>query len=137
VSPRPVERKLPPRPHEQRWVEPFLAEIKLTATLQHPQLYEAKAQNGEIFHSIAARTACDADAMGDAVREAISTVDRDQPVWKIRSMASLLDRGVGERSPAAPGFASTMGTMHLAELRWYEATGIGRRNMKIKRYLEQ
>jgi hypothetical protein len=41
-------------PHEQRWAEPFLAEIKLTATLQHPQLYVAKAQNGGIFHSIAA-----------------------------------------------------------------------------------
>jgi hypothetical protein len=29
------------------------------------------------------------------------------------------------------------GTMRLAELHWYEATGIGRRNMKIKRYLDQ
>jgi len=27
--------------------------------------------------------------------------------------------------------------MRLAELHWYEATGIGKRNMKIKRYLEQ
>jgi len=59
-----------------------------------PQLYLAKAQNPGIFSSVAARTVGDPDAMGDAVREAIWAVDRDQPVWKIRSMASLLERDV-------------------------------------------
>ena len=49
-----------------------------------PQLYTAKAQSGGIFHSIAARTAGDPDAMADAVKQAIWAVDRDQPVWKIR-----------------------------------------------------
>jgi hypothetical protein len=29
------------------------------------------------------------------------------------------------------------GTVRLAELHWYEATGIGRRSMKIKRYLDR
>jgi putative ABC transport system permease protein len=62
-----------------------------------PQLYVAKAQNGGIFHSIAARTAGDPDAMAQAVKEAIWAVDRDQPVWKIRSMASLLDRDLAPR----------------------------------------
>jgi hypothetical protein len=28
------------------------------------------------------------------------------------------------------------GTVRLAELHWYEATGVGRRELKIKRYLE-
>lgn len=28
------------------------------------------------------------------------------------------------------------GSVRLAELHWYEATGIGRKEMKIKRYLE-
>ena len=28
------------------------------------------------------------------------------------------------------------GTVRLAELHWYEATGIGRREIKIKRYLD-
>jgi len=28
------------------------------------------------------------------------------------------------------------GTVRLAELHWYEATGIGRREMKLKRYLD-
>jgi putative ABC transport system permease protein len=62
-----------------------------------PQLYVAKAQNGGIFHSVAARTAGDPDAMADAVREAIWAVDRDQPVWKIRSMAALLDHDLAPR----------------------------------------
>jgi putative ABC transport system permease protein len=69
-------------------------------TLSHPdepQLYVAKAQNGGIFHSIAARTAGDPEAMADQVREAIWAVDRDQPVWKIRSMASLLERDLAPR----------------------------------------
>jgi putative ABC transport system permease protein len=52
----------------------------------------AKAQNPGIFSSVAARTAGDPDAMGNAVRDAIWAVDRDQPVWKIRSMQSLLER---------------------------------------------
>jgi predicted permease len=59
-----------------------------------PQLYLAKAQSPGIFSSVAARTVGDPDATGNAVREAIWAVDRDQPVWKIRSMRSLLERDV-------------------------------------------
>jgi hypothetical protein len=29
------------------------------------------------------------------------------------------------------------GSYHLAELHWYEATGIGRREMKIKHFMER
>ena len=65
--------------------------------VDEPQLYVAKAQNGGIFTSVAARTAGDPDAMAEAVREAIWAVDRDQPVWKIRSMASLLDHDLAPR----------------------------------------
>ncbi len=69
-------------------------------TLSHPdeqQIYVAKAQNGGIFHSIAARTAGDPEAMVEQVREAIWAVDRDQPVWKIRPMTALLDRDLAPR----------------------------------------
>jgi predicted permease len=59
-----------------------------------PQLYLPKAQNPGIFSSVAARTVGDPDALGTAVRAAIWAVDRDQPVWKIRSMQSLLERDV-------------------------------------------
>ena len=80
-------------------------------TLSHPdepQLYVAKAQHGGIFHSVAARTAGDPDAMAEQVRGAIWAVDRDQPVWKIRSMASLIDRDLAPRrftARLAGGFA--------------------------------
>jgi predicted permease len=66
-------------------------------TLTEPaeaQLYVAKAQNPGIFSSVVARTVGDPDALGDDVRAAIWSVDRDQPVWKIRSMHSLVDRDV-------------------------------------------
>jgi putative ABC transport system permease protein len=69
-------------------------------TLSHPdepQIYVAKAQSGGIFTSIAARTTGDPAAMAEAVREAVWAVDRDQPVWKIRPMASLLDRDLAPR----------------------------------------
>ena len=56
------------------------------------QLYVAKAQNPGIFSSVVARTDGDPDALGNPMRAAIWSVDRDQPVWKIRSMRSLLDR---------------------------------------------
>jgi predicted permease len=62
-----------------------------------PQLYLAKAQSAGIFTSIAARTTGDPDAMAASVREAIWAVDRDQPVWKIRSMEALLDRDLAPR----------------------------------------
>jgi len=35
--------------------------------------------------------------MAEPVREAVWAVDRDQPVWKIRSMASLLERDLAPR----------------------------------------
>jgi predicted permease len=62
-----------------------------------PQLYLAKAQSAGIFTSIAARTTGDPDAMAQSVREAVWAVDRDQPVWKIRSMEALLDRDLAPR----------------------------------------
>ena len=66
-------------------------------TLSEPavaQLYQPKAQVGGIFASVAARTDGDPDALGETMRAAIWSVDRDQPVWKIRSMRSLVDRDV-------------------------------------------
>jgi putative ABC transport system permease protein len=57
-----------------------------------PQLYIAKAQRSGIFASVVMKTAGTPDAMGDAMRAAVWSVDRDQPVWKVRSLQSLVDR---------------------------------------------
>ncbi|MFL5494118.1 MAG: ADOP family duplicated permease [Gemmatimonadales bacterium] len=56
------------------------------------QLYQPKSQSSGIFASVAARTDGDPMALGDAMRSAIWSVDPEQPVWKIRSMRSLVDR---------------------------------------------
>lgn len=62
-----------------------------------PQIYTAKLQNSGIFTTVAMRTSGDPDAQSNALREAIWSVDRDQPVWKVRSMDFLLQRDL---SPA-------------------------------------
>jgi predicted permease len=82
-------------------------------TLSEPvaaQLYQSKLQSGGIFASVAARTDGDPMAVADQMRAAIWSVDRDQPVWKIRSMRSLVDRDV------APQRFTTMLTVSFALL---------------------
>ena len=59
-----------------------------------PQMYTSKMQSSGIFASVALRTVGDPDAMANALRSAIWSVDRDQPVWKVRSLQSLVDRNV-------------------------------------------
>ncbi len=56
------------------------------------QLYQSKAQSPGIFSSVVARTDGDPMALADQMRAAIWEVDRDQPVWKLRSMRWLVDR---------------------------------------------
>ena len=41
-----------------------------------------------------AKTAGDPDALGGQLRAAIWSVDRDQPVWKVRSLDFLVQRDV-------------------------------------------
>lgn len=59
-----------------------------------PQVYLAMAQSPRIFTSIVARTSGDPMALADALRRAVWSVDPDQPVWRIRSMDSILDGGL-------------------------------------------
>ncbi|MGH7634108.1 MAG: FtsX-like permease family protein, partial [Gemmatimonadaceae bacterium] len=47
-----------------------------------PQLYLNKMQGSGIFASVAMRTIGDPESMSKALREAIWSVDPDQPVWK-------------------------------------------------------
>ncbi len=64
-----------------------------------PQIYYPMAQNPGIFSSIVARTDGDPMALAPALRSAIWSVDPDQPVWRLRSMESIVGRDV-----AAPQF---------------------------------
>lgn len=60
-----------------------------------PQIYVAYAQQPHIFASLAVRTAGDPLSLANAVREAIWSVDKEQPVWKIRTLEWLLQRSLG------------------------------------------
>lgn len=65
--------------------------------LPQSQLYLAFAQNPHIFSSLAVRTNSDALSFSNAVRNAIWAIDKDQPVWKVRTMEFLVARGIGSQ----------------------------------------
>ena len=49
--------------------------------------------------------------------------------------ADNLATGDGENSREQPLFALLVARLHTVELHWYEAHGIGKKKMKIKRFL--
>jgi hypothetical protein len=58
---------------------------------------------------------------------------------KIRELARLRKQYGRGRWRKRKGIARVQladGTVHVAEIHWYEATGIGKKEFKIKRYLE-
>jgi len=62
-----------------------------------PQAYIPYMQAPQIFTSVVVRANRDPIALGPLVREAIWRVDRDQPVWKIRTMDSLVASALGSK----------------------------------------
>ena len=75
-----------------------------------PQIWQPKPQNPNIFSSIAVRTEGDPMALAPAVRAALWSVDRDQPIWKMRTLESLI-----ERDTASPKFTMML-TLSFAAL---------------------
>jgi len=66
-------------------------------TLNEHQLFQAyvpHAQRPQIFTSLVVRAKGDPLALARAVREAVWRVDRDQPIWRFRSMEQDLDGSV-------------------------------------------
>jgi len=58
---------------------------------------------------------------------------------KIRELARLrrqYGRGRWRKRKGIAQVQLTDGTIRIAEIHWYEATGIGKREFKIKRYLQ-
>jgi putative ABC transport system permease protein len=62
-----------------------------------PQVYFAQPQNAHIFNTLAVRTQGDPMAMAGAVRGALWSVDKDQPVWKVRTLETLIEASLGMR----------------------------------------
>ncbi len=55
-----------------------------------PQVYTTHEQDARIFACVVARTSGDPMAMAAPMRAAIWSVEKDQPVWKVRSMDELV-----------------------------------------------
>jgi putative ABC transport system permease protein len=55
-----------------------------------PQIYGALAQNPFLFTSLAVRTSGDPMKLANDIRRAIWQVDKDQPVWTVRSIDEVL-----------------------------------------------
>jgi putative ABC transport system permease protein len=59
-----------------------------------PQVYFCYAQKSGIFATLVVRAAVDPMSLSEAVRAAVWKVDREQPVWKIRTIEFLIERDV-------------------------------------------
>ncbi|PYQ08863.1 MAG: permease [Acidobacteria bacterium] len=55
-----------------------------------PQIYTTHEQDARIFACVVVRTAGDPMAMAAPMRAALWSVDKDQPVWKVRAMEQLV-----------------------------------------------
>ena len=62
-----------------------------------PQLYVPYAQDPFIFATLVVKTQGDPMAMTREVQRAIWSIDKNQPMWKIRSMESLMARSMQNR----------------------------------------
>lgn len=54
-----------------------------------PQIYVSMAQAPHIFSTVVIETAGDPTSFAGALRQAVWSVDKDQPVWKVRTLESL------------------------------------------------
>jgi putative ABC transport system permease protein len=59
-----------------------------------PQIYACYTQNPNIFATIVARTDVEPMSLAESVKKAVWSVDKDQPMWKIRTVDYLLERNV-------------------------------------------
>jgi putative ABC transport system permease protein len=80
---------------------------------ERPQIFTCYSQRPGIFATLVARTSVDPMTVANGVKSAIWSVDRDQPVWKLRSMDYLLDRAI---SPTRFVMWLMVGTAGLALL---------------------
>ncbi|MGB7622027.1 MAG: ABC transporter permease [Terriglobia bacterium] len=61
------------------------------------QIYLAFKQNPNRFATLVVRTQAPPMSYADTVRRTLWSVDKDQPVWKVRSLESMLDQSLSAR----------------------------------------
>jgi len=64
---------------------------------QQPQIYASYSQMPGLFATIVVKTAVEPMSLSTAVREAVWRVDKDQPMWKVRTVEYLLDWNVADK----------------------------------------
>jgi putative ABC transport system permease protein len=64
---------------------------------QRPQIYNSYSQSPGIFATVVVRTQVEPMSLSQAVREAVWKVDKDQPVWKVRTVESLMAYNVADK----------------------------------------
>jgi len=64
---------------------------------QRPQIYNSYSQTPGLFATVVVRTKVEPLSLSQAVREAVWKVDKDQPVWKVRTVESLMAYNVADK----------------------------------------
>ncbi|HEV2863911.1 MAG TPA: ABC transporter permease [Pyrinomonadaceae bacterium] len=64
---------------------------------QRPQLYDCYSQSPGLFATVVVRTKVEPMSLAQAVREAVWKVDKDQPVWKVRTVEALMAYNVADK----------------------------------------
>jgi hypothetical protein len=66
----------------------------------------------------------------------VETIAIGTAIGELPRLRRLYGRGRWRKRKGTAQVELTGGVIRLAEVHWYEATGIGRREFKIKRYLD-
>ena len=68
--------------------------------------------------------------------EQIETFASGSGIRELARLRKIYGRGRWRKRKGVATVRLSDGTIRLAELHWYEATGIGRKELKLKRYLD-
>jgi hypothetical protein len=68
--------------------------------------------------------------------QGVETFARDSGIRETRRLRRVYGEGRWRKRKGIGQIRFDDGTTRLAEVHWYEATGIGRKELKIKRYLD-
>ena len=68
--------------------------------------------------------------------EEVTTIAVGGSIREIHRLRKVFGRGRWRKLKGKATVKLEDGTIHLVELHWYEAHGIGRKKLKIKRYLD-
>lgn len=66
----------------------------------------------------------------------VELIAKGSSIKEINRLRRVYGFGKWRKLKGVGAIASENGSTHLVELHWYEATGIGRKEFKIKRFLD-